>query len=51
MATLEKEMERTGVTMEAVLKRYGIGEPGQMTPEIFTKELSGLKKTKDKEAA
>ena len=51
MAALEKELERTGVTMAAVLKRYGIGEPGQMTPETFTKALSGLKKTKDREAA
>lgn len=51
MAALEKELKRTGVTMAAVLERYGIGEPGQMTPETFTKALSGLKKTKDREAA
>ena len=40
MAALEKEMERTGVTMTAVLERYGIGELGQMTPEIFTNAAS-----------
>lgn len=51
MAALEKELERTGVTMTAVLERYGIGEPGQMTQETFTKAISGLKKTKDREAA
>lgn len=51
MAALEKELERTGVAMAAVLERYGIGEPGQLTPETFTKALSGLKKTKDREAA
>ena len=51
MATLEKELKRTGVTMAAVLERYGVGEPGQLTPETFTKALSGLKKTKDREAA
>ena len=51
MAALEKEMERTGVTMAAVLERYGIREPGQMTPEISTKALNGLRKTKDREAA
>lgn len=51
MAALEKELERTGVAMAAVLERYGIGEPGQMTQEAFTKALSGLKKTKDREAA
>lgn len=51
MAALEKELKRTGVTMAAVLERYGIGEPGQMTQETFTKAISGLKKTKDREAA
>lgn len=51
MVALEKELERTGVTMTAVLERYGIGEPGQMTQETFTKAISGLKKTKDREAA
>ena len=51
MAALETELKRTGVTMAAVLERYGIGEPGQMTPETFTKALSGLRKTKDREAA
>lgn len=51
MTLLEKELERTGVALEAVLERYNVKEPEQMTPEIFTKALSGLKKTKDREAA
>ncbi len=51
MKILEKELERTGIAMEAVLERYQIKEAGQMTPEIYKKALSGLKKTKPKEAA
>lgn len=48
---LEKELERTGVTLETVLERYHISGIGQMTPEIYTKALNSLKKTKPKEAA
>lgn len=48
---LEKELERTGIAMEAVLERYQLKETGQMTPEIYKKALAGLKKTKPKEAA
>lgn len=51
MEVLEKELERTGITMKAVLERYHIEEPGQMTQEIYKKALSGLKRTKPKEAA
>lgn len=48
---LEKELERTGVTLETVLERYHISGIGQMTPEIYTNALNSLKKTKPKEAA
>ena len=51
MEALEQELARTGVSMEAVLERYGLGEPGQITAEIFAKAISSLKKTKTKEAA
>ena len=47
---LEKELDRTGVTMEAVMERYRIGCPEDMTPEIYEKALQGLKKTKTKAA-
>lgn len=50
-AALERELERTGVTLEAVLGRYNLKELGQMTPEVFTKALSGLKRTKSRDAA
>lgn len=49
--TLEKELERTGVSMETVLERYGIHALEEMTGEIYRKALQGLKKTKTKEAA
>ena len=48
---LEQELNRTGVPVENVLARYKIHKLEQMTPEIYTKALSGLKKTKTKEAA
>ena len=51
MEALERELARTGVSMEAVLERYGLKEPGQITAEIFAKAISSLKKTKTKEAA
>lgn len=51
MKILEKELERTGIAMDAVLERYQIKEVKQMTPEIYKKALGGLKKTKPKEAA
>lgn len=48
---MEKELERTGVTIEAVMERYGIERPEDMTPEIYEKALQGLKRTRTKEAA
>lgn len=50
-AILEQELKRTGVPIENVLARYKIHKLEQMTPEIYTKALSGLKKSKTKEAA
>lgn len=48
---LERELNRTGVTLEAVLERYQIKTPEDMTPEVYEKALKGLKRTKTKEAA
>lgn len=48
---LEQELKRTGVSIENVLARYKIHKLEQMTPEIYTKALNGLKKSKTKEAA
>ena len=51
MEELKRELARTGVTMEAVLERYALKEPGEMTEEIYKKALRSLKKTRTKEAA
>ncbi len=48
---LEKELERTGVSLETVLERYQLHEIGQMTQEIYENARNSLKKTKTKEAA
>lgn len=48
---LERELERTGVALEAVLERYHISGIGQMTQEIYANALNSLKKTKSKAAA
>jgi hypothetical protein len=51
METLEKELTRTGVSMETVLERYALKTPEEMTAEVYAKALRSLKKTKAKEAA
>ena len=48
---LEKELERTGVLMESVLERYHLRTLEDMTAELYEKAISGLKKTKTREAA
>lgn len=45
---LMAELNRTGVTLDEVLKRYGIEDMGQMTPEIYNKSIAALKQTKPK---
>lgn len=44
---LEKELKRTGIAMEAVLSRYHLTGVEQMTEDIYTRAMNGLKKTKD----
>lgn len=51
MQELERELERTGVEITAVLDRYGLQSLSQMTEEIFEMAMKGLQKTKAKEAA
>ena len=46
MNSLQAELNRTGVTMETVQKRYQIKEPGVMSPELYGKVMSALKRTK-----
>lgn len=51
MTALEKELARTGVALEAVLGRYRIGDPKELTPEMYQDAMSGLKKSKSRTAA
>lgn len=47
---LEKELERTGVSMETVLSRYQLSSLEEMPPEVYARALDGLKRTKTKAA-
>lgn len=49
LQTLQKELERTGVTLKAVLERYEIACIEEMTQEVYLRALTGLQKTKAKE--
>lgn len=46
MESLKKELKRTGVKMDMVKERYQIGEPQQMSEEIYQKVMAALAKTK-----
>ena len=50
MTALEKELERTGVALEAVLERYRIGNSKELTPEMYQDAMNGLKKSKSRTA-
>lgn len=51
MELLEKELQRTGVTMEAVLGRYCITSETQITEDIYRKAMRSLKRTPSLQAA
>ncbi len=42
------ELNRTGVALEEVLKRYGIDALSRMSPEIYSRAIAALKQTKPK---
>lgn len=46
MDSLQAELNRTGVTMETVQKRYKIQEPGNMSEELYGKVMLALSRTK-----
>lgn len=50
MDSLEKELQRTGVKMEAVKDRYQIDNPMEMSEETYRKVMNALAKTKSKAA-
>lgn len=49
--SLEAELRRTGVEMEAVQERYQIDDPKQMSVEIYNKVMAALARTKSSNAA
>jgi len=51
MDVLQSELDRTGVTMEAVKKRYKIQKPEAMSEELYKKVMSALKRTGSAKAA
>lgn len=46
MDGLATELERTGVAMEAVQKRYHIDDPKQMSEELYNKVMRALSRTR-----
>lgn len=46
MHTLETELKRTGVGIEAVKNRYGFDEPQKMSEELYGRVMRALAKTK-----
>lgn len=51
MASLLEELDRTGVTAEAVRERYKIQEMGTMSDELYRKVMAALSRTKSSKAA
>ena len=45
MKSLEKELKRTGVGMDAVKERYQISEPERMSEETYQRVMAALSKT------
>ena len=45
------ELNRTGVSLDEVLRRYKVGSLSQMTPEIYDRAIAALRQTKPKKAA
>lgn len=51
MTSLQAELNRTGVAMEAVQKRYKIQKPETMNEALYNKVMAALSRTKTAEAA
>ncbi len=50
MRSLEGELRRTGVGMETVQERYNIGNPSDISGELYGKIMAALAKTKSRAA-
>lgn len=51
MVTLQSELKRTGVGMEAIKERYQVGTPEEMSPQLYERVMKALAKTKSSDAA
>ncbi|MCM1236061.1 MAG: hypothetical protein NC489_38730 [Ruminococcus flavefaciens] len=51
MKGLETELQRTGVALEAVQKRYHVDDPSQMSEETYNKVMRALSRTKSADVA
>ena len=51
MNSLQREFDRTGVALEAVLKRYGLNTAEEMDSDTYKRAIGALKRTKDNPAA
>lgn len=51
MEALGYELDRTGVELDTVLQRYGITSVREMTPDIYNRAMSSLRKTQNYTAA
>ena len=51
LSALEQELQRTGVSLDCVLDRYGISAVEQMTEAIYTDAMKGLRKSKNRRIA
>lgn len=49
-AVINKELERTGVALDAVLNRYGVTSVDDMTEDTYRSAMNSLRKTKGKVA-
>ena len=49
-AEINKELERTGVALDAVLQRYGVKSLQEMDESTYRRAISGLRRTKPKAA-
>ena len=51
MNSLQKELDRTGVALESVLKRYGLNAAEEMDSDTYKRAIGALKRTKGGSAA
>ena len=50
MEAINRELERTGVALDTVLRRYGVESVQEMDDGMYRKAMNSLKRTKSKAA-